>query len=186
MVDCRQEKAVTLFPKILAMTLHHEGGWSDHPKDPGGPTMKGITMKTYSDFMNRPVLKEELRRIPDDHVEAIYRKGYWDKIRGDDLAAISPGLAACVFDFAVNSGPGRAARALQSLCGAVTDGAIGPNTLKQVKAWVDLMTPPKAVDAYQAFRQHYLESLDTFAHFGRGWTQRVADMTVFAKDNAWV
>lgn len=174
------------FPKILAMTLHHEGGWSDHPKDPGGATMKGITMQTYSDFLGRPAMKDELRRIPDDHVEAIYRKGYWDKVRGDDLAAISPGLAAAVFDFAVNSGPGRAAKALQSLCGAVTDGAIGPNTLKQVKAWADMLGPDKAIDAYQAFRQHYLESLDTFAHFGKGWTRRVGDMTVFAKDNAWV
>jgi lysozyme family protein len=174
------------FPKILAMTLHHEGGWSDHPKDPGGATMKGITMQTYSDFLGRPAMKDELRRIPDDHVAAIYRKGYWDKVRGDDLAAISPGLAACVFDFAVNSGPGRAARALQSLCGAVTDGAIGPNTLKQAAAWVAMLGAPTAIDAYQAFRQHYLESLDTFAHFGKGWTQRVGGMTVFAKDNAWV
>ena len=107
-------------------------------------------------------------------------------MRGDDLAAISPGLAACVFDFAVNSGPGRAAKALQSLCGAVTDGGIGLNTLKQAKAWADMLGPQGAIDAYQAFRQHYLESLDTFAHFGKGWTRRVGDMTVFAKDNAWV
>lgn len=172
------------FPKILAHTLHHEGGWSDHVKDPGGATMKGITMKTYSDFLGRPAMKDELRRIPDDHLEAIYRKGYWDKVRGDELAAISPGLAAAVFDFAVNSGPGRAAKALQSLCGAVTDGAIGPNSLKQVAAWVELMGPQGAVDAYQAFRQHYLESLDIFVTFGKGWTRRIAEMTSFAKDMA--
>lgn len=172
------------FPKILANTLHHEGGWSDHPKDPGGATMKGVTMQTYSDFMGRPAMKDELRRIPDDHLEAIYRKGYWDKVRGDELAAISPGLAAAVFDFAVNSGPGRAAKALQGLCGAVTDGAIGPNTLKQVKAWVELMGTKGAIDAYQALRQHYLESLDTFATFGRGWTRRIAEMTAFSKDMA--
>ena len=103
------------FPKILSNTLHHEGSWSDHVKDPGGATMKGITLKTYSDYLGRPAMKDELRRIPDDHLEAIYRKGYWDKVRGDELAAISPGLAAAVFDFAVNSGPGRAAKALQGL-----------------------------------------------------------------------
>lgn len=172
------------FPKILANTLHHEGLWSDHVKDPGGATMKGITLKTYSDFLGRPAMKDELRRIPDDHVETIYRKGYWDKIKGDELTAISPGLAAAVFDFAVNSGPGRAAKALQGLCGAVTDGGIGPNTLKQVKAWVELMGPQGAIDAYQALRQHYLESLDTFATFGKGWTRRITEMTVFAKDMA--
>lgn len=172
------------FPKILANTLHHEGLWSDHALDPGGATMKGVTLKTYSDYLGRPAMKDELRRIPDHHLEAIYRKGYWDKIKGDELTDICPGLAAAVFDFAVNSGPGRAARALQSLCGAVTDGGIGPNTLKQVKAWVELMGPQGAIDAYQAYRQHYLESLDTFATFGKGWTRRITEMTVFAKDMA--
>jgi lysozyme family protein len=172
------------FPEILANTLRHEGGWADHPSDPGGPTMRGVTLKTYSDFLGRPAMKDELRRIPQDHLEAIYRKGYWDRIKGDELAAISPGLAACVFDFAVNSGPGRAAKVLQSLSGAVTDGAIGPNTLKQVKAWVGILGAKQAIDAYQALRQHYLESLDTFATFGRGWTSRMAEMTVFCKDHA--
>lgn len=175
---------MSLFPKILTNTLHHEGLWADHPADPGGATMKGVTLKTYSDWLGRPATKDELRKIPDDHLEAIYRKGYWDKIKGDDLAEISPGLAACVFDFAVNSGPGRAAKALQSLCGAVVDGGIGPNTLKQVKAWVDVLGQKQAIDAYQAFRQHYLENLDTFATFGRGWTRRIAEMTVFGKDHA--
>ena len=172
------------FTKILTNTLHHEGSWSDHVKDPGGATMKGITLKTYSDFLGRPAMKDELRRIPDNHLEAIYRKGFWDKVKGDELTDICPGLAAAVFDFAVNSGPGRAAKALQGLCGAVTDGGIGPNTLKQVKAWVELMGPDKAIDAYQSFRQHYLESLDTFDTFGKGWTRRVAEMTAFAKDMA--
>ena len=175
---------MSFFPKILTETLHHEGLWADHPADPGGATMKGVTLKTYSDFLGRPATKDELRKIPDDHLLAIYRKGYWDKVKGDELAAISPGLAACVFDFAVNSGPGRAAKALQSLCGAVTDGAIGPNSLKQVKAWVDMLGPQKAVDAYQAYRQHYLESLDTFATFGKGWTRRITEMTAFGKDHA--
>jgi lysozyme family protein len=175
---------MSLFPKILTETLHHEGGWADHPKDPGGATMKGVTLQTYSDFLGRPATKDELRKIPDDHLLAIYRKGYWDKVKGDELAAISPGLAACVFDFAVNSGPGRAAKALQGLCGAVTDGAIGANTLKQVKAWVEMLGPQKAVDAYQAYRQHYLESLDTFSTFGKGWTRRITEMTAFGKDHA--
>jgi len=175
---------MSLFPKILTETLHHEGGWADHPKDPGGATMKGVTLQTYSDFLGRPATKDELRKIPDDHLLAIYRKGYWDKVKGDELSAISPGLAACVFDFAVNSGPGRAAKALQGLCGAVTDGAIGANTLKQVKAWVEMLGPQKAVDAYQAYRQHYLESLDTFATFGKGWTRRITEMTAFGKDHA--
>jgi lysozyme family protein len=81
-----------------------------------------------------------------------------------------------MFDFAVNSGPGRAAKALQGLCGAVTDGAIGANTLAQAKAWVQLMGQQSAINAYQAYRQHYLESLSTFETFGRGWTRRVEEV----------
>jgi lysozyme family protein len=169
-----------LFSKALKSVLKHEGGWADHPADPGGATMKGVTLKTYSEWLGRPATKDELRKIPDEHLEAIYRKGFWDKIRGDEIAEISPGLAMCVFDFAVNSGPGRAAKALQSLCGAVTDGAIGPNSLKQIKAWAGLLGPKSSIEAFQAFRQHYLESLDTFATFGKGWTTRVADVRVEA------
>jgi len=165
-----------LFPKVLKSVLKHEGLWSDHKDDPGGATMKGVTLKTYSDWLGRPASKDELRNIPDEHLEALYSKGYWAKIRGDEVAAISPGLASCMFDFAVNSGPGRAAKALQSLCGAVTDGAIGANTLAQAKAWVQLMGQQSAINAYQAYRQHYLESLSTFETFGRGWTRRVEEV----------
>lgn len=169
------------FKLSLEQVLKHEGGLADHPADPGGATMKGITLKTYSTWLKRPATKEELRAIPDAHLQAIYREMYWDRIKGDDLTAISPGLAACVFDFAVNSGPGRAARALQGLSKATPDGAIGPVTLKQVQAWVNFLGPQKAIEAYQTLRQHYLESLDTFATFGRGWTTRVAEMTDYGK-----
>ena len=101
------------FFKSLEMVLHHEGGFVDHKDDPGGATNKGITHKTYADFLGRPLEDvNELKNIPEDHIQLIYKKGYWDKIKGDELPS---GLDFCVFDWAVNSGPGRAAKALQKI-----------------------------------------------------------------------
>ena len=150
----------------LAQVLKHEGGWSDHPRDPGGATMKGVTLKTYSDWLGRQATKDELRNIPDSHLSTIYKTRFWDAVRGDDLPA---GVDFAVFDMAVNSGPGRAARLLQAAVGATTDGSIGPKTLAVVRAQnVELL-----INRYQKDRQHFLEALPTFDTFGKGWTRRV-------------
>lgn len=156
------------FDFSLAQVLKHEGGWSDHPKDPGGATMKGVTLKTYSDWLGRLASKDELRNIPDDHLSAIYKTRFWDAVKGDDLPA---GVDFAVFDMAVNSGPGRAVRMLQAAVGAVPDGAIGPKTLAAVKA----KDPAALIETYQKNRQHFLEALPTFATFGKGWTRRVTE-----------
>lgn len=154
------------FDRSLALVLKHEGGWSDHPRDPGGATMKGVTLKTYSDWLGRQATKDELRNIPDSHLSTIYKNRFWDAVRGDDLPA---GVDFAVFNMAVNSGPGRAARLLQAAVGATPDGAIGPKTLAAVRAHdVD-----ELINAYQKARQHFLEALPTFDAFGKGWTRRV-------------
>jgi len=154
------------FEFSLNHVLKHEGGWSDHPKDPGGATMKGVTLATYSDWLGRPASKDELRNISDEHLREIYKTRYWDAVRGDDLPS---GVDYVVFDMAVNSGPGRAARMLQSAAGATPDGAIGPRTLAAVQA----QNPETLIAAFQRSRQNFLEALPTFATFGKGWTRRV-------------
>lgn len=156
------------FEFSLEQVLKHEGGWSDHPADPGGATMKGVTLKTYSDWLGRQASKDELRNIPDSHLSMIYKTRFWDAVRGDDLPT---GVDFAVFDMAVNSGPGRAARLLQAAVGATPDGAIGPKTLAAVRE----RDPEALITAYQSNRQHFLEALPTFATFGKGWTRRVAE-----------
>lgn len=156
------------FEFSLEQVLKHEGGWSDHPADPGGATMKGVTLKTYSDWLGRQASKDELRNIPDNHLRTIYKTRFWDAVRGDDLPA---GVDFAVFDMAVNSGPGRAARLLQAAVGATPDGAIGPKTLAAVRA----QDPEALITMYQNNRQHFLEALPTFATFGKGWARRVAE-----------
>lgn len=156
------------FEASLAHVLKHEGGWADHPADPGGATMKGVTLKTYSDWLGRQATKDELRAIPAEHLRTIYKARFWDAVRGDELPS---GVDYVVFDMAVNSGPGRAARMLQAAVGATPDGSIGPKTLAAVNA----QDPATLIATFQRNRQHFLEALPTFGTFGKGWTRRVTE-----------
>lgn len=172
------------FGKALAATLAHEGGWSKHPDDPGGATMKGVTLRVYSDWLGRQATEAELRAIPDEHLDAIYRTGYWDKVRGNDLPA---GVDMVVFDMAVNAGPGVAARMLQRLVGAQPDGAIGPRTLAAVSRRVaeDGSARP-LIKAYTDERLRFYAGLSTADVFGRGWARRADAMARSASEATWV
>lgn len=164
------------FFKSLDKVLEHEGGFVDHPEDPGGATNKGITHKTYSEFLERPLEDvSELQNIPDQHVELIYKKRYWDKVKGDELPS---GVDFCVFDWAVNSGPGRAAKALQEAVGATPDGVIGPKTISAVQ----LKGPKDTIEAVTKSRLEFYRSLKTFSTFGRGWLKRAKETRDFALD----
>ncbi|WP_026784123.1 glycoside hydrolase family 108 protein [Pleomorphomonas koreensis] len=146
------------FSNCLAVTLGYEGGWSDHPSDPGGATMKGITLATYRRF--KPgATKTDLRNISNETVAKIYRTDYWDKVGGDRLAA---GVDLATFDAGVNSGPGRARQWLMAAIG-------GPDhyTVKRVCAK----------------RLGFMRSLAIWNTFGNGWSRRVAGIE--AKGVAW-
>jgi lysozyme family protein len=162
------------FQRCLAEVLRHEGGWADHPSDPGGATMKGITIGTYAQWKGRKVTKAELRAITDAEVAAIYRRNYWDKVRGDDLPL---GLDLVAFDAAVNSGPSRGAKWLQAGLGVVQDGQIGPVTLAAASSADRAVAINRACDARLAF----LKRLKTWPTFGRGWTRRVEEIRVDAQ-----
>lgn len=154
------------FFKSLELVLKHEGGFVDHPDDPGGATNKGITHKTYSKWLGRPLEDvHELKSIPDEHVQLIYKQDYWDKILGDDLPN---GVDYCVFDWAVNSGPSRASKALQKAAMVAADGIIGPRTLLAVQdARADDL-----IEIVSHEREEFYRSLKTFGTFGKGWLRR--------------
>ena len=109
-----------------------------------------------------------------EDVPPIYKKSYWDRIKGDQLPS---GLDLCVFDFGVNAGTGRAAKYLQNMIGTTPDGGIGPMTLKAVDEYVAKHGVDGAIKNYQSARQSYYEKLKTFETFGRGWTRRVNETT---------
>jgi len=163
------------YDKCLKAILHHEGGYVNHPKDPGGETNLGVTKRVYIEHGGTKDMKDLLV----EDVAPIYKKGYWDKMKGDDLPG---GLDLCVFDFGVNAGPGRAAKFLQQMIGTTVDGGIGPNTLAKVEEYVRENGEHETVKKYQEMRQKYYEQLSTFATFGRGWTRRVEETTKLALD----
>jgi len=155
------------FNACLPLVLVHEGGWSDHPSDPGGATMRGITLATFRGYyQNSRLTKEQLRAITDEQVAEIYRKKYWDAVRGDDLPK---GIDYAVFDFGVNSGPGRAIKAIQKVVGVPQDGVLGPVTLRAIE-----MKPAGwSISELCSNRLKWLQTLKTYATFGRGWKTRV-------------
>lgn len=162
------------YTKVLPLVLKHEGGFVNHPKDPGGATNKGVTIGTLkrlgidvdgdgdSDIV-------DLRNLRQSDVERVYRLFYWDAVKADHLPS---GVDYAVFDFGVNSGPARAAKHLQKIAGAAQDGDIGPKTL----AAVAKMDPQDVVTALQDSRLRFLRGLKTWPTFGKGWSRRVAEV----------
>lgn len=163
------------FDTALAEILRHEGGWVDHPKDPGGATNRGVTLATLSDWLGRTATKAEVKALTVSDVAPIYRQRYWNAVKGDDLPA---GVDLMVFDLAVNSGPGRAAKFLQEVVGAAVDGQIGPGSLAKVNA----LHPGAVIDGMAERRERFYRGLGTFDTFGRGWMRRLADVTAKAKE----
>ena len=161
------------YDKCLETILHHEGGYVNHPKDPGGETNLGVTKRVYLEHGG----KKDMKDLLVEDVAPIYKKGYWDKMKGDELPS---GLDLCVFDFGVNAGPGRSAKYLQTMIGTVADGGIGPNTLAKLKEYVEKHGIEKSIEDFQGARQDYYEKLSTFATFGKGWTRRVDETTELA------
>lgn len=161
------------FDACLKEVLLHEGGFVNHPKDPGGMTNLGVTKATYESWVGYPVSEKIMRGLTVDHVKTLYKVKYWDVIRGDDLPI---GLDLCVFDFAVNAGPSRAVRYIQSLVGAKQDGQIGPRTISLIAQMVKALGVVHCIARYQDDRRDYYRLLKTFPTFGKGWLRRVKEV----------
>lgn len=155
------------FKDCLNTTLKYEGGYSNHPNDPGGATQRGVTQARYTTYRNDSGLSNRsVRLLTEDEVLDIYRKYYWTVVKGDSLPS---GVDLCVFDYAVNSGPSRSAKHLQEILGVERDGQIGPETLKAVHR-VDASTLVKALCDR---RLRFVKSLRIYKTFGRGWSRRI-------------
>ena len=157
------------FHSALAHVLKSEGGFVNHPKDPGGMTNLGCTKNTWEEYVGHPVSESDMRDLTPELVAPLYKRKYWDKIAGDDLPS---GVDYAVFDAAINSGPGRAAKWLQETVGVTADGSIGKGTL----AAVHTMDVQDLIAKYNDRRLQFLEGLPTFATFGKGWSRRVSEV----------
>ena len=158
------------FDTALRALLKHEGGYVNHPSDPGGMTNLGVTKRVWEEWVGHEVDEKQMRALTPELVAPLYKKKYWDKVCGDELPT---GLDLAVFDLAVNSGPGRAAKMLQKVLGVTQDGAIGPQTIAKALN----IDSSKLIADYNAERLAFLQALPTWGTFGKGWGRRVAEVT---------
>jgi len=155
--------------KAFQIVLKHEGGYVNNPRDPGGMTNLGVTKKVWEEFVGREVDEREMRALTPDVVKPLYKKNYWDKIKGDQLPS---GVDYAAYDLAVNSGTGRAAKYLQRIAGVPDDGVIGPKSMEAILA----CDPEQTVDAICDMRLDFLQRLPTWNTFGKGWGRRVEEV----------
>ena len=153
------------FSSVVKMILIHEGGYVNHPSDPGGETKYGISKRAYPDV--------DIAELTKDDAADLYKRDYWDRIKGDDLPV---GVACAVMDYAVNSGISRASKALQSVCGIANgDGIIGPASLNAVWVTVKNTSEEDVINAVTEQRQEFIRGLSIYETFGKGWERRITE-----------
>ena len=161
------------FEAALKALLKHEGGFVNHPQDPGGMTNLGVTKRVWQDYVKREVDESEMRSLTPEAVAPLYRGMYWDAVRADSLPS---GVDLVTFDCAVNAGPRQAAKFLQRAAGVKDDGAIGPATLEAVRG----RDSKEMIESFSEQRLNFLKALPTFSTFGKGWTRRVEEVKIEA------
>lgn len=151
------------FDEAFHRLLGHEGGYSDHPDDPGGKTMWGVTERVA----RAAGYTGDMRAFPVDMAKSIYRRQYWTPARCDELPAA---VRFDLFDAAVNSGVGQAVKWLQEALGVTADGSLGPMTLAAANA----ANPQALVARMVGERLEAMTDMRGWASFSRGWGKRLA------------
>ena len=155
--------------EALRHILKYEGGYVNHPADPGGMTNLGVTKRVWEEWTGKPATEADMRALTPEMVGPLYKTRYWDAVRADDLPS---GVDLCVFDCAVNAGVGRASKFLQQAVGVTADGQIGPKTVEAPTA----KPADEVVAKFCDLREAHYKSLPTFATFGKGWMRRLASV----------
>ena len=152
------------FKECLDLVLKSEGGWVNNSNDPGGETNLGVTKRVWEEWVGHPV--ESLKKLSKDDVAPLYEQKYWRPCYGEVLPR---GLDLVVFSMAVNAGPGRSVKLLQSSIGCVPDGIIGPRT----RGLISESNIANLIAKFSESRREYYRSLKNFLIFGKGWIARV-------------
>lgn len=158
------------YPTAIKCVLAHEGGYTNDPRDPGGPTNWGITIYDARLYWKPNATAADVKAMPLKVAQDIYEKRYWDNQRCDELP---PGLDYSLFDYGVNSGVGRSGKVLRRLLGMPTNTS---TITAEVIAEVKKRDAKVLIVALNDERLRFLQSLRTWPTFGRGWGRRVAEV----------
>ena len=163
--------------ECFAMVIKSEGGFVNHPKDPGGMTNLGVTRSAWEAFINRKVTEDEMRALTPELVKPFYKALYWDRLKGDVLP---DGVDYAAYDFAVNSGIQTAIRKLQAAIGAADDGHWGPASAAALAA----MDVNDVLMRFMAQRLRFWVKCSAWPTMGGGWANRAAaDLEYASQDN---
>ena len=165
------------FKECLDLVLKSEGGFVNHPSDPGGMTNLGVTKKVWEEFVGHPVSEADMRALTPEKVAPLYEQKYWRPCYGEVLPR---GLNFLVFSMGVNAGTGRSVKLLQSSLGCVADGVIGPRTRELISS----SNVSELIAKFSEARREFYHSLKTFDVFGKGWLNRVDNEEKEALDMA--
>jgi lysozyme family protein len=168
------------FQRALDLVLEHEGGFVDHPADPGGATNKGVTQKTYDDYRKRKGLKTRtVKELEPAEISEIYFNGYWRPAMCQEMP--NEAMAMLMFDAAVNHGPKQAIKLLQQAAGMPDlscDGKWGPATRARVT--MAAANAPALVEAClvkrESFYRRLVEINPKLGAFIRGWMNRITSL----------
>jgi lysozyme family protein len=161
------------FSRAINAVLEYEGGYVNNPQDKGGPTNLGVTLANFRAYVKPDGTIDDLKKLTREQAGVVFRRHYWDEVMGSSLP---DGIDLCVFDYAVNSGPSRAVKLLQTLAGTAADGKIGSKTLAAVEA----IEPGMLIDELCDGRLKFLKGIPSFPTFGKGWVSRVEKVRALA------
>lgn len=161
------------YEQAITQVFLDEGGYTNDPHDSGGPTNWGITIYDARQYWKSDATAEDVRDMPKQVAEDIYRRHYANIIRYDNLP---PGVDYAVLDFAINSGIHKSVTILQRILGVAQDGVLGPVTLQ----WTVKNDPTFIINNIYIDRLAFLKSLDTWKDFGHGWFTRCTHGHVLA------
>ncbi|MCJ0830424.1 hypothetical protein MN869_18580 [Acinetobacter sp. NIPH1876] len=160
------------FQDALKRVLLHEGGYVNHPSDPGGETNYGITKATAQNYG----YKGSMKNIPMDMVERIYKNQFWDALSCDSFPY---SFAFQYFDAGVNHGLVNARKILQRALGVKDDGIVGAITLNEIRKQPQFAL----INLFNAERVLFYTRIKTFNTFGKGWMSRVSGNLRYAADD---
>jgi lysozyme family protein len=158
------------YPTAIKAVLAHEGGYTNHPADPGGPTNWGITIADARMYWLPNATAADVRAMPLSVAQEIYKKRYWDAQKCDLLPA---GLDYSVFDYGVNSGIGRSGKVLRRILGLSDATSVVTQEVLDAVAKRDTKS---LIIAMNDERLRFLKALRTWPTFGGGWGRRVAEV----------